>query len=350
MATARKQDDGRWAVQVYVRRDIDGKQRRKRIYGRTKREAELAAAQWEVKKQHNVGAGNLTVGKAIDDYIEERSNILSPSSIRTYKRIARNIESWFLMLPLESVEAEDIQKLVNRYAATHAPKTVKSQADLIIAVWKKANDGRVPKIVLPRLERKEVSVPEPEDIETLLQFVKGTDYEIPILLASHMGLRREEICALTWTDINFEEKSLTVKSALVKDDKNQWVKKTTKAEASKRVLLIPERVLNVLDEKREPTGNVCKLKPSTLTSKLPGIIQRAGLPPFTIHTLRHYYASVLLSIGVPINYVADELGHATNSMAERVYGHIMSGAKTQIRRKILTHFNGNGEQESEQQN
>ena len=114
MATARKQDDGRWAVQVYVRRDIDGKQRRKRIYGRTKREAELAAAQWEVKKQHNVGAGNLTVGKAIDDYIEERSNILSPSSIRTYKRIARNIESWFLMLPLESVEAEDIQKLVNR--------------------------------------------------------------------------------------------------------------------------------------------------------------------------------------------------------------------------------------------
>lgn len=76
MATARKQDDGRWAVQVYVRRDIDGKQRRKRIYGRTKREAELAAAQWAVKKQHNVGKENLTVGKAIDDYIEERSNIL----------------------------------------------------------------------------------------------------------------------------------------------------------------------------------------------------------------------------------------------------------------------------------
>ena len=61
MATARKQDDGRWAVQVYVRRDIDGKQRRKRIYGRTKREAELAAAQWEVKKQHVEDPDNMTV-------------------------------------------------------------------------------------------------------------------------------------------------------------------------------------------------------------------------------------------------------------------------------------------------
>ena len=91
---------------------------------------------------------------------------------------------------------------------------------------------------MPQKVRNEPYIPTDDDVRRILEHARGTEYEIPIILACY-GLRRSEICALTLEDIDGDVVRIT--KAMVQDENFKWVIKTTKTTASTREIIIPEK-------------------------------------------------------------------------------------------------------------
>ena len=132
--------------------------------------------------------------KAAESYIESKSNVLSPSSIRGYKTILKcQLTEEFLNMPIERIDLPCIQILINTLSNTYAPKTVKNVSAFVMSVLKfYGSDVKSP--TLPPKKPKQDYIPSEEDIKRILAEVKGTQYEVPFILGT-FGLRRSEICA-----------------------------------------------------------------------------------------------------------------------------------------------------------
>lgn len=80
------------------------------------------------------------------------------------------------------------------------------------------------------------------------------------------------------------------------------------------------------------------MKPSSITQRYGIALKRAGLPHYRFHDLRHYAVSVMLSLNMPKNYIADYMGHETENMLDRVYGHIMKEAKQSFEDRVNEYY------------
>ena len=147
MPTARKLPSGSWRCQVYshterIYNEKIGKWKDRRVYESFtsddpspagKREAELAAAQFAATKQGRKSMRNMPLSQAMEDYIESRSNVLSPSTIREYRRMQKNNYDSINKIFLNQLTTEKVQKWVNAFAADHNPKTVRNAYGLLSA-------------------------------------------------------------------------------------------------------------------------------------------------------------------------------------------------------------------------
>lgn len=111
MAKAKKLPSGNWRVQIYAGKDSNGKKIMKSFTAETKKEAELMALQFSAN--HREPVSEMTVGKAIDKYIESKSNILSPSTLRSYKTMRRNNLQGLMDIRLRELTRTAIQAEVN---------------------------------------------------------------------------------------------------------------------------------------------------------------------------------------------------------------------------------------------
>lgn len=110
MEKAVKLPSGSWRIRVYYT-DEKGTRKRKSITADTKKEAEFLAAQFTAR--HKEPVSEMTVGKAIDKYIESKSNILSPTTISGYKGIRRNNLQGIMDIQLRKLTREAIQAEIN---------------------------------------------------------------------------------------------------------------------------------------------------------------------------------------------------------------------------------------------
>ena len=338
MAKATKLPSGNWRAVAFVGTDENGKKIRKSFTANTKREAELLATQYLAQKHHNDLPKNKTVETAVTEYIDNKTNVLSPSTIRGYRSVLRNMPDWLLILPLSAVDNQMMQKAVNRYAAEHSPKTVRNFVALLSSSLSQANVDITMHLTLPQKEKKKIRIPSTEEVQAILSHIRGTNYESPVMLAAYMGLRRSEIVALTWDDIDFSTGILTVERAEVMDEEGEWQTKGTKTFSGTRALTMPKPVVEMLAERKEKSLPVCSINASTITSKFPDYVKAAGVEEFNFHALRHYYASVMLSLNIPNKYAQRRMGHATDNMLKNVYQHLMQSKIDETDRLIDNYF------------
>lgn len=109
----------------------------------------------------------------VEAYINSKVNILSPSTIISYKMILRHMPAW-LNMPISKLTQIDIQNAVNEYAKDHSPKSVKNYHGLISAVIKMYRPNLVLRTTLPKGKEKEVRVPSHDEISMILKQVEGT--------------------------------------------------------------------------------------------------------------------------------------------------------------------------------
>ena len=258
--------------------------------------------------------------KAAESYIDAKSNVLSPSSIRGYKTIIKcQITNEFLNMPIERIDLPCVQVLINTLSNTYAPKTVKNVSAFVMSVLKfYGSDVKSP--TLPQKQPKKDYIPTEEDIKRILAEVKGTQYEVPFILGT-FGLRRSEICALEKEDLNGNV--LTINKALVLNENNQWtLKQTTKTEKSTRTVIIPDYVAELIKE-----SGACPVTPHSLYWKLQRVQMKLGIPRFPFHKLRHFFASYMHELGYSDKQIQEFGGWKTDNIMKTVYQHAMEMEK-----------------------
>lgn len=340
MAKAKKLPSGNWRVRAYIGTDADGKKVYKSFTAPTRKEAEYMASEYMMHRNLKANTGyNMTVGDAIEKYIDIKSNILSPSTIRSHRGILRNHLDGIKHIKLSDLTREIVQQEINIESAKHSPKTVKNVHGLLSAALKMYYPEFVLNTDLPQKEKTEIYIPSKKDVFTLLDHTANdAQMHLAILLASCMGLRRGEICALTKRDIDMENKLLNVSKSMVLTDDKQWIVKQPKTYSGNRVLPIPDLVYSFLENYNIDSDNLFNITPNALSDRFFRLVKRCGITPFTFHALRHYYASVMMTLNIPNKYAMQMMGHASDNMLKNVYQHTMLDKKKEVEQAVTQFF------------
>lgn len=207
-------------------------------------------------------------------------------------------------------------------------------------------------IKLPSPKEKadaETRVLNRDEQESFLKAIDGATYEVLFLTALNTGLRIGELLALTWDDVNFEKKEISVDKQMtyMKDrSTNKYQNKITppKTKSSIRIIPLPDFLLPYLKklkiqelEKKMRLQNkyanlnliFCAklggyLAFSSVRTSLNTILKTNKIKHFNIHALRHTYATRLFELGVPAKTVQVLMGHSDMSMTMNIYTHVLN--------------------------
>lgn len=174
----------------------------------------------------------------------------------------------------------------------------------------------------------------PAQLQILFNAVEGTMMEPAVKLAAYLGLRRSEICGLRWEHVDLDRGVIFICQARTEVG-GVVVDKDTKTQSSVRRLGIAglQDLREVLERQRAarpwtPSDFVLvdewgqPPRPDFLTAKLLQIVRRYNLPKITLHGLRHSFASVANSMGVPMFDISKTLGHASMTVTSTIYTHL----------------------------
>ncbi len=330
MPKAQQRPSGNWRVQITV----DGK--RMGVTGATEEEATLKAMNiLHGSVQYLKEPLSITLEEAYTRYIESKDAILSPSTIAGYKRLLRTSFPALMKKPLRSLTSEQVQREVNQMAKSLSPKSLRNAHGLLNSVLKDYHPDFILKTTLPQKEKIEIAIPNESEIEKICTAAKGTQVELPILLAFWLGLRASEICGIRWDAI--KGNTLHVKEAKVYAD-NQSVSKSTKTFSGNRKIELPTYLLNLINEQPKINDYVVQLSGQAIYKRFVRLCERNELPHFRFHDLRHANASVMLALGVPDKYAQERMGHATNNMLKTVYQHTMDEKRNSVNNAVNAYF------------
>lgn len=338
--TARKLPSGSWACRIRVNgQDVS-------ITRETKEEAiaEAMAVKHGIKAP-DAPEVNLTLGEAIDRYIEMKKDILSPSTVAGYKRIRKNAFASLMGQKLSALSHERVQRAVNAMASNSSPKSVRNAYGLLSAAVGEFTPDVSLHITLPQKVRTEIVLPSENDIKAIAAAVAGRWVELPVLLAMCLGLRMSEIRGLTHDCLNGSV--LHVKQALVDEGV-----KAPKTYTSDRYLTVPAHISALISAIPQEQERLCPQSRRAIYYAFTSACEKAGIKHYRFHDLRHVNASVMLKLGVPDKYAMERMGHATNNMLKTVYQHTMPAERAKVDADVNEYFasiwqqNDNGKSEN----
>lgn len=328
MSTARKLPSGSWRCRVYSHTDGNGK----KIYKsftcsdpspKGKRKCEAMAAAWAIEKENETATRNdMTFGDALDQYIASRENVLSPTTIRDYRNIRKKHVPSLMPLMVSEITQNDIQKAINIEAIRLSPKTVRNTHGLISAVLHVYRPEFALNTALPKKVRTELNIPTEDEVKRLMAACKGTELELPVLLAVFGPMRRGEICALRSDDINGNIVHVCRNMVLQsREGGSRYIMKTPKSYAGDRYIDYPDFVAEHFKGKH---GRLVELNPDQLTDKFNKKLKKENIPHFRFHDLRHYSASVQHALGVPDAYIMQRGGWDDDGTLKAIYRHALA--------------------------
>lgn len=350
--------DGRIAVQVYLGR-FDGKRKYKTVYGKTQKEAEQRAS--EVKAMLNKGVDLATVDRSFrfwaEKYLQSRKPQLTSANYqKTCSRMDYFVDC-FGHLPIERVHLYDAEQAMQELAA-HNPVTGKPSAKKTLigyaAVLKRCMDYAVANRVIDYNPLTILSIPEGSGKKTRealtpeqQQWVVNTPHRAQIgsMIMLYAGLRRGELSALLWSDIDFTAKTITVNKSF---DFSTNTIKTTKTPSGIRVVPIPDVLVRFLMDTEQKGDLVFPCKTGsymresawqrlwtsymrTLNEKYGDFVHVYGMKKselpmviktFTPHCLRHTYCTLLYESGVDAVTAKYLMGHKDIATTLGIYTHL----------------------------
>lgn len=296
---AQKLPSGNYRVQYYK----DGK--RHSVTRPTAYEAER-----EAMLLMNGDIPDLTLHEAIDCYINERKNVLSPSTIVGYRVIQRNRFQSVMHLPI----ADKIrwQQVVNDEALTISPKTLYNSWGLVKAILTTYGVA-VPRVLLPQRITEEHEFFQPEEIKTFVKLIEGHENEAQFLLCLH-GLRKSEMLAVTDSDI--KDGYIYVRGSIIRTEANTYVSRdSNKTVKSRRQVPIFIPRLETL-----PLERNCR--PDTIGRRFQRLCEENGLPQIGLHGLRHSFVSLCYYLGISLMVTMRYGGYSNPTVVQSIYTHL----------------------------
>lgn len=272
----------------------------------------------------------LTVGKAMDQYIESKKEVLSPSTVLGYKRIRKNLLQDLKDIKVSDLTQEDIQCAIGTDIARGvSPKTIRNAHGFLSAVLRVYRPQFVLITRLPQKKPKEAVIFTEEQMQAVWKGAEGTKYEIPILLASWLGLRLSEIKGLRFSDVS--DGRVHIQRAIVTGEEGETLK-ATKSVSGDRWIKVPETLIAKIDALPRASENdyICPMTGAAIYKGFQRICEKVGVKPCRFHDLRHFAASESHSLGVPDKYSMKRMGHKTDNMLKTVYQHVMRDKEDQF--------------------
>lgn len=328
----------------------------------------LATARYEDTHKTFGATSDMSVDSWFNYWYDNLIVDLSPNTRRNYKeRYRKNIQPTIGKMCISDVKPMHCKMILNNMLTTYAGSTIK-QAYIAMGTMFKAAvindiiskhpmDGvRYTKPVKPSSEHRVLSV---EEQRIFLDVAKASHNYYPYAFILETGLRTGELIGLTWDAIDWDRQTLTVNKTLeFRHNQQIWRAGPPKTQASYRTIPLTKRALDILSEIKKSretqklsdelsqvlsytdrhTGLTSNLvlsdlvfvnyrtgmpaKNSSYDTHLYKLCQKAGIPPFSMHTLRHTYATRAIESGMQPKVLQKLLGHSSIKTTMDTYVHV----------------------------
>lgn len=331
--TARQLPSGAWYVQLR----LNGQS----ISITKPTEAEAVAEALAIKKGiisvKRQPLGDKTLSQAVDLWLDDNKDRLSPATTRGYIICRDNAFPGLMKMRCKDITDAAVARAINQECRNYKAKTVINRWRFIAQVLAWATGNHF-KPQLPQAVKPDVAFLDKQEIDTFIQHIKGLPVEIPALLALS-SLRRSEIVALDWRNVDLRNRWLKVRGSVVPDEDHKLIyKETNKNATSRRDVPIIEPLYAALQAVENKTGLVVKMHPATVWRQINEACAAAGVPEVGCHGLRHSFASLCHSLGIPAQAAMEMGGWADRATMDRIYTHVSRRDKNSYQNAFTQHF------------
>jgi integrase len=354
-----------WEIRVSVIQD-DGTKRQRTFYAPSLQQAEMKLA--EVRVANSQGRLKPKGSPKLDNWIADWMTRTLPtlglkkSTVQNYIHVFNGSlrEDPILSICVDRIRPLDIDRFLHRLAKKSLGTSTRRIA---LTLLKKSMDSAVrdglafsnPCTQVLRPKRDDSAEPKwlaSHEVSGILTELGQSQYLPPALMMVLSGMRRGEVLALTWDDVDFHNERIFVRSTI--NRLNGALEVTSpKTANSRRTLHMTSEVKNLLmrlKSQREDfvtdyvfVGETGKpMEPRNFLRAFKVASTRAGFPRANLHSLRHSAASQMLNSGVPLFTVSKTLGHSSVSVTGDIYGHLddesQKSALSLLSGKILMAF------------
>lgn len=258
-----------------------------------------------------VDAPSAPLGVLVEQYIDAKRNVLSPSTIVGYETVRRNYFQRLMTVPVRELTSERLQLEVNLMAADKSPKTIRNAYGLISATLALFAPELHFRVTLPAKKRVVYEVPTTDQVYDLINHA-SPNLKTAIMLAAFCGLRRGEIVALTSDDVY--DNVIHIRSAAVRMNGKTTVRQP-KTYTSDRYTPMPPFVARHIENIE---GRICPIELNSITRRFEELREKLGYK-CRFHDLRHYYASALHAVGLRDQYIMKLGGWKSDAVLKSVY-------------------------------
>ena len=390
MARAKKRADGRYCAQIYLGRDENGKRQYKSVYARSP--AELKEKETVIRMQLGRGLDVLSQRDSFatwaDDWLrlKEKENITS-RQMDNYRRAVKLWKNELQGYEIGQVRADDIERVLIALSDQGlSQRTINLYRSAIRQIMRRAVGRVIPTNPVEQVELASVGRRE-EQRRALTEEEQHWIWDTPhraqpvavIMMLS--GLRRGELAALTWNDVDLKERTITVNKVIEYDSNGvPSLRHVTKTAAGMRTVDIPQRLADYMATL--PRDNLLVIhssKGGVMTesawaklwrsymrelnikygTRTPADLERMKsskpgpkvfdmtIPNITMHWLRHTFCTLLYFAGVDVVQACAQMGHADVSTTLRIYTHLDAIHKRKSVDKLDAYLSGQSKAENQ---
>jgi len=298
--------------------------------------------------------GKTTFGEYLEKWLSDYAKPnLSPRGFERYQGIiTKHLIPDFGSITLTQLKPEHLQKhytdkLNNGLSAgtVRYHHAVIHKALQTAVKWGLINRNVADGVDVPRARHNEMQTWDEYDITRFLEGAKDSLYYVLFYTALFTGMRRSELLALRWCDVDFIYSQVYVNRSLHHLKDGSYIFTQPKSAKSSRTIALSPSVILLLQEHKEKqrleramlgiplTDNDLvfstlegkPLRPNTITRAWTMLAARCGLKPIRLHDARHTHASIMLKQGVHPKIVQERLGHSSITITLDTYSHVAPG-------------------------
>ncbi len=367
----RLRKDGRWEGRIVIGYDEKGLPKTKNVTAKTKTECaeKLEALKEKYGKPTEKINSEMPFGEWIDFWYQTycKHTIRLTTQLEYENRIYKHIIPEIGTIPLNKLTQADLQQFyartksggriikVEAYGAGLSDRVIRAiHANCRSALEKAVKEGLIrtnPAIgcKLPPKKSREMKVLTQNEVIRFLNRAKEEGYYELFLLELGTGMRRGEILALKWSDLNFTIGELHIERQVNVFNKKQVIS-APKTKSSIRTVILPPSLLQILSEYKEtvnsewmfpsPLDSTKTRNPSAVRKRMQIVLERAGCKKVRFHDLRHTFSTMALENGMDIKSLSSMLGHVSSATTIDIYSHITNAMQRQAAAKIDRQIGG----------
>ena len=332
----------KYYVVVELPRGNDGKRKQKWLSNpnwKTKKDVEKDMPRLLTDAQDGMLSGGTKTkySEVLEQWHESVKISLRHNSLRSYRWAVQHIKDGLGKHKVTLLKPVHIQKFISDLSNSGMSNT---SIRLIYAAMKKSLQQAVDwnlirsnpcdKVGRPSKKKYQAAVYSENELLLLIEACKNTVSYIPVLIAVSTGMRRSEIAALRWQDVDFINKTISVRNTLNEGGVSNGLQ-PVKTQSSERVIVMPQKLIDELKTqfKRSKSDFIVSREdgkpynPSYLWRKFKDVIRENGLPETRFQDLRHAHATHLIMNNVPVKTVSERLGHYSTAFTQDIYGHVL---------------------------